>query len=159
MANTELLCHCGIKAELINNSYFECSDSDSKEIIYVAELHGTNETASPDMLEHLSAWVSTGSSLTVQGSSLSIDPNCYAEVDSLGGTLQCVDSTTAMPTNASTPGSTTEVTTDSPSEAISSVVVGLVIGILLMSFLVALIIVIFVVVALRLKKHSKTMSL
>ena len=158
MANTELLCRCGIKAELIINSYFECSDSDSKEIIYVAELHGTNETASPDMLEHLSAWVSTGSSLTVQGSSLSIDPNCYAEVDSLGGTLQCVDSTTAMPTS---PGSTTETksTTDSPSESISSVVVGLVIGIIVMIFLIALIIVTFVVVALRMKKHSRSMAL
>ena len=91
-------CACDFNSENIAESLFSCRSSETQ-VVFKAEIFFYSDQpeqfSADNITRFVSAWVSSGSSLTVTGVVLSVDPSCPVVVESLT-TEDCVQS---LPSN------------------------------------------------------------
>ena len=91
-------CACDFNSENIAESLFSCRSSEAQ-VVFKAEIFfysdQPEQLSADNITRFVSAWVSSGSSLTVAGVVLSVDPSCPVVVESLT-TEDCVQS---LPSN------------------------------------------------------------
>ncbi len=78
-------CSCGFSATNITESVFSCRSSQTQ-VVFKASLSYTSQAGTytaEDLVTLFSSWVSSGPSLTVTGTVLSVDPTCPVDLESL----------------------------------------------------------------------------
>ena len=94
------LCQCGLSAERITESAFQCFENSDQQVTFRARLHGTAQVTSSQLLTYLETFVSqTDSTIAVQGLRLDVDRSCPVVINSFGDP-QCTSTTTADNTAA-----------------------------------------------------------
>ena len=89
---TSRLCQCELTAEQIRDTTLMCSN-DSNAVTFRASLVGSEANTSTAILNKTAEWVmNPSSSITVQGRTLSLNPNCDLQISSFTD-----DSCTAIP--------------------------------------------------------------
>ena len=94
------LCQCGLSAERITESAFQCFENSDQQVTFRARLHGASQVTSSQLVAYLETFVAqTDSTIAVQHLCLDVDNSCPVVINSFGDP-QCTSKTTADSTTA-----------------------------------------------------------
>ena len=89
---------CGLSAEYITESAFQCFANSEQQVTFRARLHGTVQVTSSQLIAYLGTFVfRTDSMIAVQGLHLDVDSSCPVAIDTFGDP-QCATTTTSEST-------------------------------------------------------------
>ena len=77
------LCQCGLSADCITESTFQCFQNSEQHVTFRARICGT---APPRISELLDTFVSQTGSIAVQGVSLDVDSSCPVAINTINAT-------------------------------------------------------------------------
>ena len=96
-------CQCGLSAECITESAFQCFENSEQQVTFRARLHGTAQVTSSQLVAYLEIFVSQrDSTIAVQGLRLDVDRSCSIVINSFGDP-QCTTATTSDSTTTMAP--------------------------------------------------------
>ena len=138
-------CQCGLSAERITESAFQCFENSVQQVTFRARLRGTGEASSSQLIAHLQTFVAQpDSTIAVQGLRLDVDGSCFIVINSFGDP-QCTTASPSVMTPMTTSDSMATMTPQSDNTAaIIGGVVAVVIAMTLAATLAIIAIVAFV---------------
>ena len=81
------LCQCGLSADCISDSAFQCFPNSEQHVTFRARMCGTALASSSELLDDLGTFVSrTESTIAVQGVSLDVDSSCSVAINTFNDT-------------------------------------------------------------------------
>ena len=107
--NINQLCQCGLSAEYITESAFQCFENSEQQVTFRARLHGTAEVTSSQLIAYLGTFISqTHSTIAVQGLRLDVDSSCSIAINTFGdpGCATTTSTSESTTTEAALPDNT-----------------------------------------------------
>ena len=110
-------CRCGVSAERITESAFQCFENSEQQVTFRARLRGTGQASSSQLIAHLQTFVAQAdSTIAVQGVRLDVDGSCSIVINSFGDP-QCTTASPSVTTPMTTSDSTATMTPQSDNTA------------------------------------------
>ena len=147
-------CRCGVSAERITESAFQCFENSEQQVTFRARLRGTGQASSSQLIAHLQTFVAQAdSTIAVQGVRLDVDGSCSIVINSFGDP-QCTTASPSVTTPMTTSDSMATMTPQSDNTA--AIIVGVVTVVIAVTLAVTVAIIAIVAFVTKSRKRQFT---
>ena len=98
ISNIQSPCQCSITTNHITDAVFQCFKQNAHQVTFCARVYPTPQAEAMNIINNITAWSTSGASVSVHGVLLSVDPHCTVEIASLSAPECGGEGGTASPT-------------------------------------------------------------
>ena len=100
ISNIQSPCQCSITTNHITDAVFQCFEQNAHQVTFRARVYPTPQAEAMNIINNITAWSTSGASVSVHGVLLSVDPQCAVKIASLSAPECGGEGGTASPTTA-----------------------------------------------------------